>query len=89
MRRLLTLLSVVLSLPTVGRMSVRSRRARFASSYRRPPVAARTCWGGLSRPALPGALTPEPGTAQQPAVYMRSETAKWKALVEGSGATAE
>jgi len=34
-------------------------------------------------------LTPGPGTPQQLAAYMRSETAKWKALVEASGATAE
>ena len=34
-------------------------------------------------------LTPEPGTPQKLAAYIRSETAKWKALVEASGATAE
>ncbi len=34
-------------------------------------------------------LAPEPGSPQRLAAYMRSETAKWKALVEASGATAE
>jgi len=34
-------------------------------------------------------LTPEPGSPGKLAAFMRSETAKWKTLVETSGATAE